>query len=495
MKAKEIIKKYKLDKTTWTFKGFHGIPFMFHFVASGPHKWCKDYYGDQCKKTMFFVNNNYVRWYWPDDDMRRLRKMLIRKVNKDPNYLKKMRTDWGKALKPVDKIMRKIDKIDLRKLSDDKLFKLYDGFLVKYLKQFGIVMTVQDAFSMYTSEFLEPLFEKVLKKQNKMAQFANYYTKLMSPVEDSFISIEKKSRLNILKVLKKGNKLNARKMLQEHQKKFFWIRNNYAKQPVLSVKFFENEIKRMIKEKIDPNKELKKMEREMREIIKEKKKMIKELKLDKETINLIRITENFSYIQDERKKYVLIANHYQRKFIKEVARRKKIPEKLVEYLVYPETKQKNFDIGKLKKRIKSCVCIQDNKGFCIYEGKEVDKLHTLLFGKGGYGGIKEFKGMSASRGKAKGIVKIVQKTHDLINFKEGDILLSSMTRPEMVVAMKKAAAIVTDEGGITSHAALVSRELGIPCVIGTKIATKVLKDGDLVEVDANKGIVRKINKK
>ena len=60
--------------------------------------------------------------------------------------------------------------------------------------------------------------------------------------------------------------------------------------------------------------------------------------------------------------------------------------------------------------------------------------------------------------------------------------------------MKKAAAIVTDEGGITSHAAIVAREVGIPCVIGAKIATKALKDGDLVEVDADKGIVRIIKK-
>ena len=67
-----------------------------------------------------------------------------------------------------------------------------------------------------------------------------------------------------------------------------------------------------------------------------------------------------------------------------------------------------------------------------------------------------------------------------------------MTRPEMAIAMKKAAAIVTDEGGITSHAAVISRELRIPCIIGTKIATKVFKDGDIVEVDAEKGVVKKI---
>lgn len=66
--------------------------------------------------------------------------------------------------------------------------------------------------------------------------------------------------------------------------------------------------------------------------------------------------------------------------------------------------------------------------------------------------------------------------------------------PAFMPAMKKAVAFVTDEGGITSHAAIIAREMKKPCIIGTKIATKVLRDGDLVEVDANKGIVRKIFK-
>lgn len=73
---------------------------------------------------------------------------------------------------------------------------------------------------------------------------------------------------------------------------------------------------------------------------------------------------------------------------------------------------------------------------------------------------------------------------------KGDILVAVMTRPDYIVGIKKAAAIVTDEGGITCHAAIVAREIGIPCVIATKIATKVLKDGDLVEVNANHGVVK-----
>ena len=69
-------------------------------------------------------------------------------------------------------------------------------------------------------------------------------------------------------------------------------------------------------------------------------------------------------------------------------------------------------------------------------------------------------------------------------------MVSPMTTPNYLAAMKKAAAFITDEGGITCHAAIVARELKKPCLIGTKIATKVLRDGDLVEVDAGRGVVK-----
>jgi pyruvate,water dikinase len=78
---------------------------------------------------------------------------------------------------------------------------------------------------------------------------------------------------------------------------------------------------------------------------------------------------------------------------------------------------------------------------------------------------------------------------------KGDILVTSMTTPDYVPAMERAAAFITDEGGLSCHAAIVAREMKKPCIIGTKIATKVLKDGDIVEVDANQGIVKKLNSK
>lgn len=96
-------------------------------------------------------------------------------------------------------------------------------------------------------------------------------------------------------------------------------------------------------------------------------------------------------------------------------------------------------------------------------------------------------GLGASPGVACGVVKIVHKLSDLEKVKEGDVMVAEMTNPDMVVSMEKASAIITDEGGVTSHAAIVSREMGIPAVVGTGEATKTLKDGDIVTVDGNTG--------
>ena len=108
--------------------------------------------------------------------------------------------------------------------------------------------------------------------------------------------------------------------------------------------------------------------------------------------------------------------------------------------------------------------------------------------------VKEFKGWSAFKGIVKGIVKIVYGARQMDKVKEGDIIVAPMTLPDILPAMKKAIAFITDEGGIVCHAAIISREMKKPCIVGTKIATKVLKDGDLVEVDADKGLVKIMKK-
>ncbi len=107
--------------------------------------------------------------------------------------------------------------------------------------------------------------------------------------------------------------------------------------------------------------------------------------------------------------------------------------------------------------------------------------------------LKIIKGVTANKGIVRGTARVVMDSANVKEFNEGDILVTSMTRPEFIYLMKKASAVVTNEGSITCHAAIISRELNIPCVIGTKNATLVIKDGDNVEVDANAGIIKIIN--
>ena len=101
-------------------------------------------------------------------------------------------------------------------------------------------------------------------------------------------------------------------------------------------------------------------------------------------------------------------------------------------------------------------------------------------------------GNSAYPGKAVGKVCLIRSYHDVKKVQEGDILIANTTHPNYLPGMKKAAAFITNEGGLISHAAIVAREMKKPCIVGTKIATKCFQDGDMVEVDARSGIVRKV---
>ncbi len=113
------------------------------------------------------------------------------------------------------------------------------------------------------------------------------------------------------------------------------------------------------------------------------------------------------------------------------------------------------------------------------------------------GGQKEIKGdvvlngLAASPGVASGKIKIVDNLEDLSKISKGDVLVTKMTNPDMVVTMQKSSAIVTDEGGLTAHAAIVSREMGIPCIVGTGNATTKLKENEVITVDGNTGNIFK----
>lgn len=105
------------------------------------------------------------------------------------------------------------------------------------------------------------------------------------------------------------------------------------------------------------------------------------------------------------------------------------------------------------------------------------------------------EGVTAMKGKVVGRVKVILELKKINEVKKGDILVTPMTTPDYISGMQKASAFITDEGGITCHAAIVAREMKKPCIISTKVASQVLKNGDLVEVDAEQGIVKIIKRR
>ncbi len=200
--------------------------------------------------------------------------------------------------------------------------------------------------------------------------------------------------------------------------------------------------------------------------------------------------------QDFRKKYIFMANHVIWQFALEFCRRYKIPEEDIVYY-------RRSDLFNLVKGIK-VRNIRERKQCHITLYNEKPNRMSYIYGSEAEDFIKpylnvkisadsgEIKGLVVSKGRWKGRVKLLFSPKDIHKMEKGDVLVSPMTSPDYVRAMRLAGAIVTDEGGMTCHAAIVSRELGIPCIVATRIATKVLKDGDLVEVDTDKGVVRKV---
>ena len=147
------------------------------------------------------------------------------------------------------------------------------------------------------------------------------------------------------------------------------------------------------------------------------------------------------------------------------------------------------------KRYKDHAFILDGKDARILIGRELEEYRSAQEEEQEIlTNIREIKGQVASSGVASGKIHILLTDEDVTSFKRGEILVSVATNPTFMPAMEKAAAIITDEGGLLSHAAVVSRELHVPCIVGTKLATRILKDNDLVEVDASKGIITILKK-
>lgn len=165
---------------------------------------------------------------------------------------------------------------------------------------------------------------------------------------------------------------------------------------------------------------------------------------------------------------------------------KEIMRSLKEGLVVPKSE--------VARRIRNHAVMNIGTGLLVFSGRNAITLYRQqLPSISRQSGTAGFKGTIAYPGIMHGRVRIIPTVESLRKMREGEILVCPMTNPDYMPAIRKAKAIVTDEGGILCHAAIVARELKIPTITGTKIASQTLKNGDYVEVDATAGIVRRVS--
>jgi len=281
--------------------------------------------------------------------------------------------------------------------------------------------------------------------------------------------------------------------IKKYRIEFDYYKSNYAKVLHITDEEIIQEIKKYLLKPELFQQELNKLKSHSSNQKKEVSAVLKKHKLKS---NPLWFFQELTYWREYRKKVNLKGMHVLGAILESIESQTGISKKYLAYLAFDEIdsvfkKSIGFDV--LKKRCEKGIFITvKGKNYTIIEGREAASLHKELERRfaGHLGDKTVIQGQTACQGYVRGTARIILTIKDFRKLKAGEILVTGMTRPEFVPVMKRSAGIVTNEGGITCHAAIVSRELGIPCIIGTKNATNIIKDGALIEVRANHGTVR-----
>jgi len=395
----------------------------------------------------------------------------------DPNNYKKILNDFNDFFQNQKNVNNLIDNQDKIIESSNKLIKKISDNSEINLDDYKKVQ--KDLAQLMASVSI--ILDFIIKKEiDKIAQ-----KELISAYQISSYIIDKSSKtkigesnLKLLKLFKKYKTNTLKEKLIEHSQEYAWLNLDGRGKKEWTTNDFVKQLENLLQK------------------TKQKSVLLNLNKLSKKSSklisDLIKININDNIASD--KQFEL--DYLFQKFLK---------IKLGEYYLEPILENLTFE--------EICRVIENPKSIENFETRK-NNYYRVAWAKDGqifthyFSNKKEFsevlklvhkkvekqsleiKGSVACLGKAEGIVHLVKSPKDLPSFKEGEILVASYTSPSYTQAMFKAAAIVTDIGGITSHAAIVSREFNIPCIVGTQNATKLLKNGDKVLVDATSGEVK-----
>jgi len=459
---------------------------------------------------LIIIEHQALTYYIKKTNWNIIHNVIVKKVESNPDFLFTVFKNIEKVGREQIRFLKKNIK-NLKKLTNSELNKIYQKYVTlnEIMYYYGTLISfldfqdttyfcekVKKILAKYSlSDLFEPITTPLNYTYNKkneidLLYLYNYFLK-----NKKLTNLFKKENSDtILKKLKLNKYLY--KKLNLHTKKYCWV--NYVYEgPAADNKYFLEILIDMHKRKINPVNELKSVLKDQAKIEKIHKKLLANKHFTQNEKYIIKNASKIVFFKPYRRELQSYSYFLMEQILKEIANRLSLSIGQVRMMMSAEVNnaliKDKINLKILNERLNNLLFyVEKNKEICLtgslvrnYASKYLKKENKII-------NTKSVIGTCSYGGKVKGIIKMVNTPKDMEKMNNGDILLACTTNPNLMPAIRKAKAIITDEGGLTCHAAIVSREMRIPCVIGTKIATQVLKDGDQVEVDANKGIIRKL---
>ncbi len=468
--------------------------------------------GHNYDKVISFHRGYVQHWFYGEKDCHRFCLDILEKLKADPGFGEKINENIIKYSDALVADGRKINQTNLKKLSGKQLWELYWKNIELHLElyRWGWLPNAVDMFYPELTTYLKNLLRGYVENETKLNEA---FVKLTAADEETIATREHRGLLKLAiavsqaesaaglftrsnKEITAGISPGLLAKFQVHCDNFRHLKFMYHGQAADNGFYFD-QVRDYLQSGKNPTEELEEIDATLANAAAEKKKLIGELKIDSRLQRLLAIYAKFMVTKWYRRNSQILCFYYIEPLLREIGVRLNLSLEGVRLLLWEEVRAALVDniqpdANNLAER-ETFFCLYTEKGKrFLFTGELAKKLEQQATKVKLDTSMKELKGQCACLGKARGKVKVIFTVADAHKMKEGDILVSVATDPDLVPAMKKAAAIITEQGGVTSHAAIVSRELNIPCIIGTKVATKWLKDGDEVEVDATNGIVRKV---
>lgn len=467
----------------WFLSSYNGPGFVRDFPKMGGGKFIS--------KAIYVMENQMCRYIFNNSEFEKTANFTADSLINDDKWRLGIYKKIDFYTKRYFRTGENLRKLNLSSLSNNKLAQIINEIipLQHYHQVYSIL--VNGVILDGRNHLSNKIRNEVKSSLGNSKKFEDYWS-LLTLV--SKMSLRQKKDYEIALIAKKSKNMGkeqAKKRLIKLYEKYCWLDYNNLG-PITSFMTFENELKDAIKNNIHLSLPL-----QLKNIKTKQEKLMKELHFNKRLRFLVNLSQYVIWQKGFRKDMQYHGFYCYENFFRELARRNGIgdwqafgflfPWEVEDFLI-----EKIPSISELNERRKfSCFIVTKDK-LDLKIGKEARKFAKNLNLLEDFFHLKETKGQCAYIGKVRGYVKIVQIPSDISKMNKGDILISQATSPDLLPAMKLAGAIVTNTGGLICHAAITSRELKLPCVVGTGNATLIFRDGDLVEVDANKGVIKKI---